>query len=1535
MNHLRHPLQLLLILLSSVSLPAAPIISEFMASNDSTLNDEDDQSSDWIEIHNPDSTAIDLAGYYLTDEATLPTLWTFPSVTLNAGEYLIVFASNKNRAVAGSELHTNFKISAGGGYLALADSSGAILTSFNFPAQSKDVSYGQSQQLNENQLTATAAPQILVPSSSSDLASNWNSLAFIPGASWTTGTAPASIGYDTSGNPSSGGAGGTTQNLAPAGTATQSSTLDQYTASLAIDGDFGNFTHTLSSDSTPDWTLDLESRSLLSEITLHNRSGSSSQRLRDITVQVLDSDGVTETFNSGVLNPNNVDNSPGLINLDLIAATGSQVIGEFIKVTRAPDTTSTGNDAVVISLKEVEVLGIPSLGFTSLINDDIEVDAQSENASAFVRLPFNVADTSVLASIELQMRYDAGFVAYLNGTEVARRNAPTTPIWNSSATTERDNFDILTFESIDLNPDLNLLTNGNNLLAIHMLNSSASDEDFLITPRLIAGQTNTSAASFLVTPTPGAANNSEWYLDKVADTSFDIDRGYYDTPFSLNITTLTPDATIRYTTDGTPPSETNGSVYTGPISISETTVIRAMAYKSTFRSTDIDTHTYLFRDDIITSSVMDTAITQNATYGPQMRDALADLPVISLSFTGGIDRTEKASSLELIGFENGDLQVDAGMARFGNFNTNFDKRNMRLNFRSTYGPKRLDYPIFQGHERQLCPVDSFDALELRTGSHDMVARGFYMSNRFLDDTLIDMGHINPHGRFTHVYVNGTYQGMYHLRERWNADMHSTYLGGSETDYEAVAGNQGGGSFSTATPYDGDGSAWDNIIDNRGDYDYIKDYLNVPQFIDFMILLSSGNCEAEHRAVGPVGVGSGYSFYFNDGDGFTRSPNNRTGHAGPESLWEDLIAEGHPDFEVLLADRLETHLKNGGALTDSQALPRLANRTTQVERAFFAESARWGYRTPSSWENAKNSYVNNTLTGLSQNVYNSFVSAGLLPNAAAPAFSQHGGEVTSGYQLGMITSTSGTVYYTTDGTDPRLPGGGISSSAISFTPSGSVVQSAISYGDSWSYLDDGSDQGTAWQAPAFNDNSWATGASPLGYNQGAFTNTTISFGNNESDKHITSYFRKEFTIANTSEITAAEIGIVRDDGAVVYINGTEVQRINFDDAITNITYLTEADDAIGQSNETTPVVFSFSPSLLVNGTNTIAVEMHQAANDSSDLSFNLELEVSRNTTMGDNITLTDNSHIRARTRESSTNWSGQTEAFFTITGISPLLPADITISEIHYNPDGGSENTEFLELLNTGTRPINLRHSKFSNGITFEFPNNRDTIIHPGKRLIIVSSLYDMNILHGLGLPIAGIHKGNFNNSGEQITLIDASSTVLSDLTFTDLSPWPTAPDGDGPSLTLIDNGLVSSPDSWRSSLVVGGTPGGNDETIFAGDPLADDDGNGLSNLLDHALGNTLTPTGAYPTITSVAHNDGIGLKEYLGVSYRANLTDPNLNFIIEVSPDLVNWTDGPAATQLAEHVDQGDGTANIIMRSATPVSDLPRQFIRLKVTRTP
>ena len=136
---------LLLLLSTSRPIDAATSdlrISEFLASNSEGLEDEDGDSSDWIEIHNTHPTdPVDLGGLGLTDDDSKPDKWTFPSPTiLNGDSYLVVFASNKERAVAGAELHTNFKLKADGEYVGLYDENGMVLSDYPdpFPKQTAD-----------------------------------------------------------------------------------------------------------------------------------------------------------------------------------------------------------------------------------------------------------------------------------------------------------------------------------------------------------------------------------------------------------------------------------------------------------------------------------------------------------------------------------------------------------------------------------------------------------------------------------------------------------------------------------------------------------------------------------------------------------------------------------------------------------------------------------------------------------------------------------------------------------------------------------------------------------------------------------------------------------------------------------------------------------------------------------------------------------------------------------------------------------------------------------------------------------------------------------------------------------------------------------------------------------------------------------------------------------------------------------------------------------------------------------------------------
>jgi beta-mannanase len=161
---------------------------------------------------------------------------------------------------------------------------------------------------------------------------------------------------------------------------------------------------------------------------------------------------------------------------------------------------------------------------------------------------------------------------------------------------------------------------------------------------------------------------------------------------------------------------------------------------------------------------------------------------------------------------------------------------------------------------------------------------------------------------------------------------------------------------------------------------------------------------------------------------------------------------------------------------------------------------------------------------------------------------------------------------------------------------------ISAGSQWKYLDNGTNQGTAWRDPGFNDQAWKTGYGQFGYGDGD-ENTKVNFGSSDY-KYITTYFRKTFHVADRAEIASLRLEVLRDDGAVVYINGTEVFRSNMPPG--TITYTTRASSSLSGSEEDAYIPAAILHGLLVNGPNTIAVEIHQSSRSSSDLSFDLRL-----------------------------------------------------------------------------------------------------------------------------------------------------------------------------------------------------------------------------------------------------------------------------------------------------------------------------------------
>ena len=151
------------------------------------------------------------------------------------------------------------------------------------------------------------------------------------------------------------------------------------------------------------------------------------------------------------------------------------------------------------------------------------------------------------------------------------------------------------------------------------------------------------------------------------------------------------------------------------------------------------------------------------------------------------------------------------------------------------------------------------------------------------------------------------------------------------------------------------------------------------------------------------------------------------------------------------------------------------------------------------------------------------------------------------------------------------------------------------GSVWRYLDNGSDQGTAWRAPEFDDSQWASGPAQLGYGEGDEA-TTVSFGPNPKEKYVTTYFRTAFQLADPAQVESLELHLLVDDGAVVYLNGLEIQRENM--AVETALFDTLATG--GPVTENTFVVYQLPATNLRAGTNVLAVEVHQIARTSSDI-----------------------------------------------------------------------------------------------------------------------------------------------------------------------------------------------------------------------------------------------------------------------------------------------------------------------------------------------
>ncbi|HUF62752.1 MAG TPA: lamin tail domain-containing protein [Verrucomicrobiales bacterium] len=934
---------------------------------------------------------------------------------------------------------------------------------------------------------------------------------------------------------------------------------------------------------------------------------------------------------------------------------------------------------------------------------------------------------------------------------------------------------------------------------------------------------------FFLQATPGAANGPA-YTGFVSPPEFSVERGLYSETFPLEMRSATDGAAISFTTGGRDPR--TGTIfrpvetYSEALSISRTTVLRALASKPGYVPSEVVTHSYLFPQDILRQPDapegypstwagvaadygMDPDVVDDPAYSGEMDQALRSIRTMSLVmpladlfgpegiYTHSTARGaewEREGSVEVIhpdGAAGYQSHCGVRIHGFGWRDHSITKKHsFRLEFRPEYGPTKMEYPLFPD-----APVTRFDSIVLRSqgsrGWQDFrdPQQSQYIRDSFARDTARDMGRIDGHATYVHLYLNGLYWGLYNPVERPDAGFAAEYFGGSSEDYDAINRRT-----STNEAINGDLEAYNEMLAlaaaglaTREQYEALEGYLDIPGLIDYMLIhqyTTNRDGPEEFQSNNMRGVrkreaGAQFRFFVWDMEYSLWEPerNININVAVPGSIsfvYSRLRANS--EFRLLYGDHVQRHCFGGGALTPENSLERWNRRSDEIYSAILGESARWGdakrsqpYTRDVEWMTERNRLVGTYFPGRTRFLVEQLRDAGLYPGVRTPEFGPQGGVLEPGEKVTLTAGTifrpqPGEIYYTTDGSDPRTP--------------------------------------------------W------------------------------------------TGEISASALRYER-----------------------------------------------------------------------AGLGFEVQGSV----------------EIRARLVEAG-EWSALNTARFT-TGLPPA-PGDLVWSEIYFRPAGrspeetaqgyGSQDFEFLELLNVSAKSLDLSGLVLSDGVDYGFDDGDIRHLEPGARLLLVRLREAFDARYGSGLPVAGDFARNLGNEGDRLVLRDAEGVLLMDVRYAEGPGWPVEAQ-EGHSLVLVNPGEGSDPNapaSWAASAAAGGSPGVADPAE-GGSQNPDRDGDGLPDWLEEALG--IDPddpnSGADLIRFSLLREDrGTGERSYARLEIPWNSAVTGVDVVPETSRDLKRWESG-----LFRLLGQAAGTeaGRRIYDSTDPLDPGPEPlFVRLRAVRS-
>ena len=1079
---------------------------------------------------------------------------------------------------------------------------------------------------------------------------------------------------------------------------------------------------------------------------------------------------------------------------------------------------------------------------------------------------------------------------------------------------------------------------------------------------------------FFANPTPGRRNAGGYDGYVIGETSVVVtqgatllhNRGFYTAPVTATLAKDDPNAIIKYTTDGSTPSLLVGTTYTAPLTISSTTVLRSIALRPNFIQSDIDTHTFIFTSDVITQTaanatskgwpatavngqVFDYGMSTSVVSGNQaaIQAALQAIPTISIVtdignlvdpqagiFVNAFGRGrawERPASMELIndlGDGKGNFQIDMGLRIRGGFSRDDGnpKHAWHFYFRPEYDGD-LNYPMnglagtsdFEQLDLQ-CPQNyswSFSPQNIDYGYTNPAGTGTTKRLRFNTfvrepvsrDLYGAMGNVSPKTRHYHCYVNGQYWGIYMTQERAEASFGETYFGGDKNTFDVIksAGNAGGynteatdGTFDQGTSAN-PGSAWaklwwrtNEIRSNAG----MTETSRRTMYYELMGLDANGapyNDPVNHPVVlDPAGLIDYMLVTWYCGS-FDAPLSTFLG--GASNNWFGMRdRNGTRGFHFIPHDfehGMGADLQTGGG-----------NDTRSTDR-----TGPWGgtgnnYKGVAMYNQLTN-YLKSNPAYIHENLCAVTEYRQLFADRAYMHLTRPGGALTQTQVLAAIDAKAAGVRPAIFAESARW-GDAKGVGPTDFLPA------------PW---DEGITQLKDWVRQGSNAEyiaSIPTQANPTG-TQGLGRHGRII-------AQLRAYQDKvnlaDATFQPLPLYSVLDAPVLSNLGGVV-ASGTTLTITNPNGATGTLYWSKDGTDprlAGGGINPSASVSTGASPAT---------------------------------------ITLTATGTVVARVYNSATQvWSGLAFADF-IVG-TPASSANLVITEINYNPLFGTPGTlppgeneqvyEFIELMNVSAGPIDLTDVAFTNGVTYTFPDGR--ILAAGERIVVArnpvafESRYPDALYPGLSSKTVGPWIGALDSGGEPIQLVNYAGADIANFLYDDGLPWPSGPDGSGPTLVFTTSNPTTADKSngynWAAHGLLHGNPGGPDVTGYAawaaangasGNGLGDGDGDGVSDLMEYFLGGTLGSPSAsrLPVSGRAPFTVNLATADYQTLTFSRAPGTGDVLVSCETRAFLtaLDWA---ADAVLVSRSTNPDGSETYIFRAPTPISAGTSQFMRIKIT---